>query len=228
MTAARSGRSRRETAARGARRLGPDLARARGAEARRRASTTTTAASATRPKFPNTMALDVLLRAARRGRPRAARVERALDAMRAGGIWDQLGGGFHRYSTDERWLVPHFEKMLYDNALLLRLYVDGWRATRRGVVRRDGAATSRRYVAREMTVARGRLLRHAGRRQRRRRGEVLRLDAGRSGRRVRRRRRSRARGEGAFDVTEDGNFEDSGATVLSRSARSRASRRSSR
>ena len=55
-------------------------------------------------------------------------MRKALDAMRAGGIWDQLGGGFHRYSTDERWLVPHFEKMLYDNALLLRLYVDGWRA----------------------------------------------------------------------------------------------------
>jgi hypothetical protein len=48
--------------------------------------------------------------------------------MRAGGIWDQLGGGFHRYSTDERWLVPHFEKMLYDNALLLRLYTDAFRA----------------------------------------------------------------------------------------------------
>ena len=48
--------------------------------------------------------------------------------MRLGGIWDQLGGGFHRYSTDERWLVPHFEKMLYDNALLARLYVDASRA----------------------------------------------------------------------------------------------------
>ncbi len=54
-------------------------------------------------------------------------MKRALDAMRDGGIYDQLGGGFHRYSTDERWLVPHFEKMLYDNALLLRLYVDGFR-----------------------------------------------------------------------------------------------------
>jgi uncharacterized protein YyaL (SSP411 family) len=76
-----------------------------------------------RPKFPNTMALDVLLRAGE-----TARVSRALDAMRAGGIFDQLGGGFHRYSTDERWLVPHFEKMLYDNALLMRLYTDAWRA----------------------------------------------------------------------------------------------------
>src|SRR6185312_9242144 len=78
-----------------------------------------------RPKFPSTMSLDVLL-ASRDVRSRA-RVKKALDAMRTGGIYDQLGGGFHRYSTDERWLVPHFEKMLYDNALLLRLYVDGWR-----------------------------------------------------------------------------------------------------
>ncbi|WP_437680559.1 thioredoxin domain-containing protein [Sorangium sp. So ce131] len=84
----------------------------------------------TRPKFPNTMALDVLLR---RGvlegdRVAAESVELALDKMREGGIWDHLRGGFHRYSTDERWLVPHFEKMLYDNALLLRLYADGFRA----------------------------------------------------------------------------------------------------
>ena len=79
-----------------------------------------------RPKFPNTMALDVLLRKGERGS-----VELALHRMAAGGIWDHLRGGFHRYSTDERWLVPHFEKMLYDNALLLRLYADGFRATGR-------------------------------------------------------------------------------------------------
>jgi uncharacterized protein YyaL (SSP411 family) len=82
-----------------------------------------------RPKFPNTMALDVLLR---RGAVEGDRVcldstGLALRRMRAGGIWDHLRGGFHRYSTDERWLVPHFEKMLYDNALLLRLYADGHR-----------------------------------------------------------------------------------------------------
>ncbi|MBZ0117896.1 MAG: thioredoxin domain-containing protein, partial [Sandaracinaceae bacterium] len=83
-----------------------------------------------RPKFPSTMSLDVMLRAWRRGDgAQLARVERTLDAMRAGGVYDQLGGGFHRYSTDARWLVPHFEKMLYDNALLARLYLDGWRAT---------------------------------------------------------------------------------------------------
>ena len=84
----------------------------------------------TRPKFPNTMALDVLLRVGTidGDSPALGRVKLALDRLRAGGIWDHLRGGFHRYSTDERWLVPHFEKMLYDNALLLRLYVDGWRA----------------------------------------------------------------------------------------------------
>jgi uncharacterized protein len=84
----------------------------------------------TRPKFPNTMNLDVLLRRGVlegdvKARDAAAL---ALDRMRQGGIWDHLRGGFHRYSTDEKWLVPHFEKMLYDNALLLRLYADGFRA----------------------------------------------------------------------------------------------------
>jgi uncharacterized protein YyaL (SSP411 family) len=85
-----------------------------------------------RPKFPNSMALDVLLRRSVETTPHDAQSERrvrhALMSMRRGGIWDHLGGGFHRYSTDERWLVPHFEKMLYDNALLARLYVDASRA----------------------------------------------------------------------------------------------------
>jgi uncharacterized protein len=83
-----------------------------------------------RPKFPNTMAVEVLIRQAAQGRDgqAEARARRALDGMRAGGIWDHLGGGFHRYSTDERWLVPHFEKMLYDNAQLMRLYTDAARA----------------------------------------------------------------------------------------------------
>jgi uncharacterized protein len=102
-----------------------------------------------KPKFPGTMSLDVLLRGGEK-----ARVRKALDAMRAGGIWDQLGGGFHRYSTDERWLVPHFEKMLYDNALLLRLYVDGWRAfgdERYAATARDIAS----YVLREMCSPEG-------------------------------------------------------------------------
>jgi uncharacterized protein YyaL (SSP411 family) len=83
-----------------------------------------------RPKFPNTMCLDVLLRRAAEEGDLGARqrLSLALSAMRKGGIWDQLAGGFHRYSTDDRWLVPHFEKMLYDNALLLRLYTDAFRA----------------------------------------------------------------------------------------------------
>jgi uncharacterized protein YyaL (SSP411 family) len=108
------------------------------------------------PKFPNTMALEVLLRRAAVEGDDAAkkRVRLALDAMRAGGIWDHLGGGFHRYSTDARWLVPHFEKMLYDNALLLGLYADAYRAfgePRDAETVRSIAA----YVEREMTDAAG-------------------------------------------------------------------------
>jgi uncharacterized protein len=75
------------------------------------------------PKFPPTAALELLLT-----RGTAAPVERALDAMLAGGIYDQLGGGFSRYSVDAAWLIPHFEKMLYDNAQLARAYLHGWQA----------------------------------------------------------------------------------------------------
>jgi uncharacterized protein YyaL (SSP411 family) len=83
-----------------------------------------------RPKFPNSMCLDVLLRRGvlEKDEEAVRSVKLALRGMRDGGIWDHLGGGFHRYSTDERWLVPHFEKMLYDNAQLLRLYTDAFRA----------------------------------------------------------------------------------------------------
>ncbi len=73
------------------------------------------------PKFPPASALELLL-----ARGETAIVERTLDAMLAGGIYDQLGGGFARYSVDAAWLVPHFEKMLYDNALLARAYLHGW------------------------------------------------------------------------------------------------------
>ncbi|HEX7293890.1 MAG TPA: thioredoxin domain-containing protein, partial [Solirubrobacterales bacterium] len=75
------------------------------------------------PKFPPASALELLL-----ARESTALVERTLDAMLAGGIYDQLGGGFARYSVDAAWLVPHFEKMLYDNALLARAYLHGWQA----------------------------------------------------------------------------------------------------
>jgi uncharacterized protein YyaL (SSP411 family) len=75
------------------------------------------------PKFPPASALELLM-----ARGERTVVERTLDAMMAGGIYDQLGGGFARYSVDAAWLVPHFEKMLYDNALLARAYLHGWQA----------------------------------------------------------------------------------------------------
>jgi uncharacterized protein YyaL (SSP411 family) len=76
------------------------------------------------PKFPPHSVLELLLR---RGEEEMA--VRTLDAMAAGGMYDVVGGGFHRYSVDERWLVPHFEKMLYDNALLVPAYLHGWLVT---------------------------------------------------------------------------------------------------
>ncbi len=83
------------------------------------------------PKFPPSMTLEFLLRTWRRTGDDTvlAMVTRTLDAMADGGINDQLGGGFARYSTDAHWLVPHFEKMLYDNALLAHAYLEGYRAT---------------------------------------------------------------------------------------------------
>jgi hypothetical protein len=77
----------------------------------------------TAPKFPAASAIELLLARGEREIP-----ERTLDAMLGGGIYDQLGGGFARYSVDPVWLVPHFEKMLYDNALLARAYLHGWQA----------------------------------------------------------------------------------------------------
>ena len=87
------------------------------------------------PKFPNSFAFSLLLRALDiSADPTYAEiVERTLTHMAKGGIYDQIGGGFHRYSVDQQWLVPHFEKMLYDNALLSRLYVDAARALDRRV-----------------------------------------------------------------------------------------------
>jgi uncharacterized protein len=83
------------------------------------------------PKFPQPLLIDFLLRTHRRTHDPAAlaMAVETLRAMAAGGLYDQLGGGFHRYSVDERWLVPHFEKMLYDNALLPRAYLDAWQLT---------------------------------------------------------------------------------------------------
>jgi uncharacterized protein YyaL (SSP411 family) len=81
-------------------------------------------------------------------------VTHTLEAMAAGGMYDQLGGGFHRYSVDAHWLVPHFEKMLYDNALLTRAYVDAWLITGRPAFRRVAEETIA-FVAREMTSEEG-------------------------------------------------------------------------
>jgi len=84
-----------------------------------------------RPKFPSSMPVRLLLRYYRRtGDKKVLDMARlTLDKMAAGGIYDQVGGGFHRYSTDEKWLVPHFEKMLYDNALLVMAYLDAYQVT---------------------------------------------------------------------------------------------------
>ncbi len=65
-------------------------------------------------------------------------VEMTLEKMADGGIYDHLGGGFHRYSVDDRWLIPHFEKMLYDNALLSRTYFEAYQATRKERYRQVG------------------------------------------------------------------------------------------
>ena len=104
------------------------------------------------PKFPMAMTLDFLLRRwARTGDERSLHiVEHSFVQMGRGGIFDQIGGGFHRYTVDARWLVPHFEKMLYDNALLARLGVHLWRARGDAEVRRVTEETLR-WVLREMT-----------------------------------------------------------------------------
>jgi uncharacterized protein YyaL (SSP411 family) len=88
------------------------------------------------PKFPAASAVELLLR---RGATEPA--ARALQAMAAGGIYDQLGGGFARYTVDASWLIPHFEKMLYDNALLARAYLHGWQATGEPLFRRVSEET---------------------------------------------------------------------------------------
>jgi uncharacterized protein YyaL (SSP411 family) len=104
------------------------------------------------PKFPHPMDLRLLLRLWRRfGDDDALRMTTVtLDHMARGGMYDQLGGGFHRYSTDARWLVPHFEKMLYDNALLAVAYLEAFQATGNSFYRQVVEETLA-YVAREMT-----------------------------------------------------------------------------
>jgi uncharacterized protein YyaL (SSP411 family) len=168
-----------------------------------------------RPKFPNTMCLDLYLRRGviEKDDDAVSKVKLALAGMRKGGIWDHLGGGFHRYSTDERWLVPHFEKMLYDNALLLRLYTDAFRAFGND----DDAATASdigTYLLREMQGSHGGLFASQDADSEgvegrffvwtvdqvndALRGDELAADVARR----------------YFGVTDEGNFEGSGATVL--------------
>src|SRR5215211_1632630 len=108
------------------------------------------------PKFPQAMNLEVLLRHHHRTGDRSAldAVELTLRSMANGGIYDQLGGGFARYSVDAFWLVPHFEKMLYDNALLSRLYLETYQATRDVFYLRIAEETLD-YVLRVMTGEEG-------------------------------------------------------------------------
>lgn len=108
------------------------------------------------PKFPQAPLLKFLLLYGRRtGDGRAlSMVARTLDAMARGGINDQIGGGFHRYSTDERWLVPHFEKMLYDQAMAAELYVEAWKAGG-GAGFVEVARSILDYVLRDMTAVEG-------------------------------------------------------------------------
>src|SRR5262249_48047955 len=104
------------------------------------------------PKFPNVTCHDLVLRVYQRTKEPAllATLELTLARMAAGGIYDHLGGGFARYSVDERWAVPHFEKMLYDEGQLAKLYADAFRLTGAAEWRRVACETCD-YVLRDMT-----------------------------------------------------------------------------
>ena len=106
------------------------------------------------PKFPAASTLELLLR--RGDDDSLAMVEKTLDGMAAGGMYDVVGGGFHRYSVDDRWLVPHFEKMLYDNAVLASTYLHAWVVTGRERYR-EVVEETLDYVLREMLLPEGSL-----------------------------------------------------------------------
>jgi uncharacterized protein len=164
------------------------------------------------PKFPPSMVLEFLLRHHQRtGSPDALRMaEGSCEAMARGGIYDQLGGGFARYSVDAAWVVPHFEKMLYDNALLARVYLNLWRRTGSELARRVAEETCE-WMLRELRTAEA--------------GFAASLDADSEGEEgkfyVWRPAELRAAGGGddgefaarVFGVTETGTFEQ-GASVL--------------
>lgn len=109
-----------------------------------------------RPKFPPTMKLGLLGRIARRsGEPKALKmVAETLEYMARGGMYDHLGGGFHRYSTDREWLTPHFEKMLYDQAALARVYLEGFQLTGNPMFEQVARGVLD-YVLRDMTGPQG-------------------------------------------------------------------------
>lgn len=139
----------------GAAKLGPELLRQALAQLRERFDPRH-GGFGQAPKFPHPMDLRLLLRLWRRCNDdqALAMVTKTLDEMALGGIYDQLGGGFHRYSTDARWLVPHFEKMLYDNALLVPAYLEAFQATGNPFYRAVVEETLA-YVLREMTSPEG-------------------------------------------------------------------------
>ena len=108
------------------------------------------------PKFPSSLPIRLLLRYYRHSGDQLVlnMATRTLEKMAAGGMYDQIGGGFHRYSTDAQWLVPHFEKMLYDNALLAMTYLEAWQVTGNPEFKRV-TEDILRYVKRDMTSGGG-------------------------------------------------------------------------
>ncbi|MBL7661735.1 thioredoxin domain-containing protein [bacterium] len=108
------------------------------------------------PKFPAAQSIRLLLRIYQRGNSRRSLeiAEKTLESMARGGIYDQLGGGFHRYAVDEKWQVPHFEKMLYDNALLARAYTEAYLLTNKNAYKQISRQTLH-YVQTKMTSPKG-------------------------------------------------------------------------
>src|SRR5262249_50272683 len=108
------------------------------------------------PKFPREPALGLLLvyYSANHDAAVARGLVSTLNAMAYGGIWDHLGGGFHRYSTEPTWSIPHFEKMLYDNAQLLRIYAEAYKETGRPLYREVAIAVGN-YLGHQMMAPDG-------------------------------------------------------------------------